>query len=253
VFDYAADAWGYSAGAALEWRQGRYTTRLGGFLLSNVPNSTQIDTRFKQFEAILEVEERHTLGGRAGKLMLTGYLNRGRMGRLEDAVALARETGLPADPSLVRRYASRVGFSLNVEQELAEGLGAFLRAGAADGRFEAYEFTDVDRSVSGGLSLKGARWGRKDDTLGLAGVVNVASRQRIDFLEASGLGILVGDGRLPHPDDEHILEAYYDLALPALRVGAAHVALDYQFIDNPAYNADRGPVSVLGVRLHGQF
>ena len=68
------------------------------------------------------------------------------------------------------------------------------------------------------------------------------------FLNAGGLGILVGDGQLPHPGNEGILETYYSFPWFASRI-----TLDYQFIVNPAYNRDRGPVSVFGVRLHTQF
>lgn len=249
AFDYAADAWGYSAGAALEWYQGRWTARGGAFLLSNVPNSPLIDTRFEQFQLIGELEERHTVAGRPGKLRLTGFVSRGRMARLDDATALARATGEPADPSLVRRYASRPGVSLNVEQQVADDLGVFARAGWANGAYEAYEFTDIDRSYSGGVSLSGQRWGRRADTVAVAGVVNQASAARRRFLDAGGLGILVGDGRLPHPGAERIAEAYYDVGLAK----GAHVALDYQRITNPAYNRDRGPVNVVALRLHGQF
>jgi high affinity Mn2+ porin len=59
---------------------------------------------------------------------------------------------------------------------------------------------------------------------------------------------LIGDRRLPHPGLEQILETYYSIALRAWRI-----TFDYQFFNNPAYNRDRGPVSVLGLRLHGQF
>jgi high affinity Mn2+ porin len=31
------------------------------------------------------------------------------------------------------------------------------------------------------------------------------------------------------------------------------VTADYQLITNPAYNADRGPVSIFSGRLHGEF
>ena len=111
------------------------------------------------------------------------------------------------------------------------------------------EFSDIDRTLSAGLSLTGKRWGRAGDTVGLAGVVNQASSQRLAFLNAGGLGILAGDGSLAHSGAEQILETYYSLAL--LKV--AHLTFDYQFIANPAYNRDRGPVSVLGARLHAQF
>ncbi len=249
TFDYAADSWGYTAGAALEWYQGRWTLRGGAFLLSNVPNSENIDTRFKQFQMEGEIEERHTLAGRPGKLKVTAFVSRARLGRFDDATRLAQVTGGPADTSLVRRYASRSGVSFNVEQSVTRDLAAFLRAGYADGEEESYDFTDVDRTLSGGLSLAGARWGRPDDRVALAGVLNQASDPRKRYLAAGGLGILVGDGQLPHAGSERILETYYDVGVAK----GAHVALDYQHIDNPGYDRDRGPANILAVRLHGQF
>jgi high affinity Mn2+ porin len=68
------------------------------------------------------------------------------------------------------------------------------------------------------------------------------------FLNAGGLGILVGDGQLPHPGAEKIIETYYSLPISSWRL-----TFDYQFIVNPAYNRDRGPVSLIATRLHTQF
>jgi high affinity Mn2+ porin len=249
TFDYAADAWGYTVGAAAEWYRGPWTLRLGVFDLSDVPNSATLDGRFGQFQTDVEVERRYSLGGHAGAAKVTGFVTRGRMGRFDDAVALAAGAGGPADISAVRRYQNRTGVSLTVQQELSGDLGGFLRAGLADGQLESYEFTDIDRTMAVGLSLNGKRWGRADDTVALAGVINGASRARERYLDAGGLGILIGDGRLPHPGAEGIIEAYYDAAL----IKAVHASLDYQFIQNPAYNRDRGPASILAVRLHGQF
>lgn len=247
TFDYAADAWGYTVGAAVEWYVGRWTLRGALLDLSDKPNSEHLDSNFSQVQGVAEIEERHTWRGRPGKLKITGFVSRARLGRFDDAVTAAAG-GVP-DTADVRQYRSRSGVSLNLEQQLTDDLGVFARAGVADGQVEPYEFTDVDRSVAAGLSLKGRGWGRPDDTLGLAGVVNGVSKAHQRYLAAGGLGLLVGDGRLPHPGDEAVVEAYYDYALAK----AAHVTLDYQFVDHPAYNRDRGPVSVLAVRLHGQF
>ena len=104
---------------------------------------------------------------------------------------------------------------MNIEQEITSDLGAFLRAGWADGNIEPYEFTDVDRTVAGGVSLNGKRWGRPDDTIGIAGVINGITGVHQAFFNAGGLGILVGDGQLPHPGLEQIIEAYYSYALTA--------------------------------------
>jgi high affinity Mn2+ porin len=80
-------------------------------------------------------------------------------------------------------------------------------------------------------------------------VVNGISAVHKRFLDAGGLGILIGDGKLPHPGAEQIVETYYDLGLTK----ALHASLDGQFINHPAYNRDRGPVWVGAIRLHAQF
>jgi high affinity Mn2+ porin len=249
TFDYAADAWGYTAGAVVEWYQNSWTLRGGLVDLSNVPNSTHLDPGFHEFQSLLELEKRHEFAGRHGRITLTVFESRGRMGLLDDAVQLAANTGNPVDIAAVRKYRGRVGASLNLEQQVTADLGVFARLGKDSGNVEPYEFTDIDRTVSAGLSLQGLRWHRTDDTVGLAAINNGISAARERYLNAGGLGVLIGDGRLPHPGPEQIIETYYSLAL----LEAAHLSFDYQWINHPAYNRDRGPVSVFAVRLHAQF
>jgi high affinity Mn2+ porin len=247
-FDYAADSWGYTYGATAEWYQGPWTWR-GCFCdLSIVPNSTELDPTFKQFQWIGEVEHRHDLWGEPGKIIATGFLSRGRMGSYEDALNLAEATGTSPDTALVRRYGSRGGAGLSIEQQLVPDFGVFARAGWANGNVEPYEFTDVDRTVAGGISLMGKAWGRPNDTFGLAGVVNGISGIHEAYLNDGGLGILVGDGQLPHPGPEKIVEAFYSVP-----IGPWLTSLDYQFVENPGYNRDRGSVSIISTRFHGQF
>lgn len=246
AFDYAADAWGYSYGATAEWTQSWWALRAGMFDLSRVPNSRELEQDFSQFALIGELEERHTLAGHAGKLKLLGYVNRGRMADYADAVHLGQQSGTTPDVMRVRQYRSQPGVGLNLEQSLTADLGAFARASLNDGSKEAFEFTEINRSLSAGLALKGTRWKRPNDTLGLAGVVNGLSSDARSYLGAGGLGILIGDGQLPNYGLEKIAEAYYSVQL----IEALAISLDYQFIDNPAYNRDRGPVSVVGLRFH---
>lgn len=248
-FDYAADAWGYSYGAAAEWSFDDWTLRSGLFDLSRVPNTTELETDFSQFELVGELERRIALWGHGGKIKLLGFVNRGRMGSYNDAVALAALTHTTPDTGMVRHYRSRPGATLNVEQGITDDLGIFLRASMNDGSQETYEFTDMRQSVSGGLSLKGASWERKDDTVGVALETSEISKSAQAYLAVGGLGLLIGDGRLTHYSDEVALETYYDMQI----VKGINAALDYQLIANPAYNADRGPISVLGVRVHGEF
>jgi high affinity Mn2+ porin len=248
TFDYAADAWGFSYGAAAEWYQGDWTVRGGVFDQSTVPNSTDLDPTFQQFQWVGEIERRYELWGQPGKLAVTGFLTRGRMGSFADAIALAQATGAPADIAAVRQYKSRGGLSLNLEQQITEQVGVFARAGFANGNVEPYDFADIDRTAVAGVAVNGKQWGRPDDTFGFAGVVNGISSIHQQFLNDGGLGILVGDGQLPHPGPEKIIETYYELPVSFVKL-----TIDYQFISNPGYNSDRGPVSVVGARLHSQF
>lgn len=247
-FDYAADAWGFTYGAAAEWTQSAWTTRLGFFQLSRVPNGKVVNVDFRNHATVLEIERRVRLLGQPGKIKLLGFVNHARMARYDDAVRRADETGTGPDVASVRRSTSRGGVTVNVEQEVLPALGVFARVGVNDGRKEAYEFTEINRSATLGFALKGTQWGRRDDTVGVAAVVNGLSGPARRYFAAGGIGILIGDGRLNY-GTEQIVEAYYSLRL----VRSAALSLDYQHVGHPAYNRDRGPVSIYGVRLHADF
>ena len=248
AFDYAADAWGYTYGMAAEWKQSWWTLRGGVFDMSEAPNTKELDSGFSQVAYLLELEERHTLWSHAGAARLLGWINDARMASYRDALRLGEETGAIPNTALVRKRQARGGLALNVEQEIVPNLGAFLRLSTNDGRKEAFDFADVNRSVSAGLAAGGAAWGRPDDAIGLAAVLNGLSGDARDYFAAGGLGILIGDGQLRY-GAETILETYYSLR--ALRW--LSLSLDYQYIQNPAYNRDRGPVSVFGFRIHAEM
>lgn len=179
---------------------------------------------------MLELKQRHRIAGLPGRLALTLFNSRARMGLLDDALSLARNTATPVDSAAVRKYRSRTGASLNLEQQLRSDLGWFARLGKAADNVEPYEFTDIDRTVSAGLSLQGTRWHRPADHVGLAVIDNGISGERKRYLNAGGLGILVGDGRLPHQGPEQIIETYY----PPAVVQAAQLSFDYQWINHPS-------------------
>ena len=248
TFDYAAEAWGYTIGGAAELWKGPWTVRAGLFNLSKVPNGEVPGRDFSQVQAVGEIERRYSLHGRKGAVRLGAWLNRGRFSSFADALARAAATGAAPDPSLTRRMQTRTGFYVNAEQEAGEDLGLFVRAGLADGGIEPYDFTDVDRSLSFGASLKGRSWGRASDRIGLGVALNGISAIHRGYLAAGGLGILVGDGRLDRYASEQIAEAWYDLGL-----GKAHLSLDYQLIRHPAYNPDRGPGHLFALRAHAAF
>ncbi len=250
AFDYAADAWGFTKGVSVEWTQSWWTLRGGFFDLSTTPNSTTLDPTFSQHEWVGELEERHQLWEHSGKLKLLGFDNQGNMGSYADALQLAQQTNSTPDTSLVRHASSRLGVAINLEQEILSDLGAFARASVNDGSKEAYEFTEINQSVSAGLSIRGDRWGRLDDTFGFAAVANELSGDARNYFAAGGMGILIGDGHLNY-GSEKIIETYYSYSVHAL--DHLSLSLDYQYVINPAYNRERGPVSIFGVRVHAEF
>ena len=146
------------------------------------------------------------------------------------------------------RYCLNYGFCLNMEQELAKGVGAFARLGWNAGQTPDWAYADVDKSVSAGLSIKGVFWHRPNDTVGVAGIVNRISREQQRFFAAGGLGILAGDGALNYGLEE-TMETYYRFQVWKNISATA----DYQYVTHPAYNKDRGPVSILSMRLHWEF
>jgi high affinity Mn2+ porin len=249
AYDYAADAWGYTYGGAVEWTQSWWTLRAGLFDLSRIPNSKALERGFGQFEVVTEAEERHSILEQPGKLKILLYANRGRMANYNDAVRLAQQTGTTPDVAQVRRYSTRPGLALNLEQQVMSDIGTFLRASINDGHKEVFEFTEINRSLATGVSVKGERWHRPNDTFGLAGVVNDISKDARNYVAAGGLGVLIGDGQLPRAGLEKILEVYYNVAV----IPGINFTVDYQHVENPAYDASRGPVDIMGFRIHAEF
>jgi high affinity Mn2+ porin len=258
TFDYAGDAWGFTYGAAAEWYQGNWTLRAGVFDLSATPAGGAdnapaygLTPTFKQLQWDGELERRYTLGQQPGTIKLTGWLSRGNAGSFGDANGLAEATGLDASDALaaVRHYQSRAGVSLNLAQQVSDSVGVFARAGWANGNVEPWDFTDIDWTGSGGVSLGGSRWGRPNDTVGIGGAINAIYGVHQAYFNLGGLGILIGDGQLPQPSLEKVFETYYSFAVTS----AVKISLDYQLIVDPGYNTQRGPVSLGAVRVHAQF
>jgi high affinity Mn2+ porin len=247
AWDFPADARGYSWGAALEYIAPDWAIRAGRFIMPRLSNQLQLNYSFANaYGDALEWEHGWTLDERKGRVRLLAYRNRAMMGSYDDALAMAG-TGIP-DLRLTRQWRTRHGYGINLEQALSGSIGAFARWSWNNGRTETFAFTEVDRSLSAGLLLTGAAWGRADDNIGLGLVKNALSQPHRDYLAAGGMGYFLGDGRLSYRP-ENILEAFYSLNLDK----RYWVSLDYQRIANPAYNADRGPVDVWAVRWHAEF
>ena len=250
AYDFAADARGYTWGAALEWYRDTWAVRAGRFIQPQEPNQQRLDRRiFRHYGDQIEVERSHAVAELAGKVRLLVFRNRALMSRFEDALDLAAATGGVPDINEVR-FADQVkrGAGINVEQAVSKDAGLFLRASWADGRTEAYAFAEIDRSLSAGLSVRGRAWGREDDVLGIAMARNALSSVHSEYLARGGLGFFVGDGRIRYRP-EVIVEAFYNLRVAK----AISLSLDWQRIRNPAYNADRGTANFGAARLHAEF
>jgi high affinity Mn2+ porin len=246
AFDYAADKLGLGYGVSAELNQKQWALRAGYFLMDDKSNSNQFDTKILQRgEYVAELETRYTLFSQPGKLRTLVFLNSDFSGSYRETLD---NPALNLDISQTRRGRIKYGYALNLEQAVTADIGLFGRWSWNDGKNEIMAFTDIDRSLSLGTSIKGTQWGRPDDVVGLGGAVNMLSRDHRDFLAAGGLGPLIGDGALNYRP-ERVLETYYALALNKTFTFTA----DYQLLTNPAYNADRGPVSVFSGRLHGEF
>jgi len=252
--DFGNDAWIYTWGAAAELYKDRFAFRVGYFDLTktptggNSPLSYGVDDTFNNYNIMAEVEERHEIWGQPGKVKFTASVDTGTMATFADAIAwgIANNTTPAVDQA--RKYARKPAFSANVEQQIVPDLGFFARVGWIDPRYETFDGTDVSLTVSTGLSLMGTRWGRPDDNVGVMFATSTIGKDAIAYFNAGGIGALVGDGQLTNSAPERVYEVYYNYAL-APSMG---LTFDYQYFQNPSFNADRGPISFVATRLHWQ-
>ncbi len=274
TWDYPADTIGFTTGLALELNQPNWALRYGWFQLPGLPNGFTADDRifmwpvepgevtsdgdfWKQWGMITEFERRWRIADHPGAVRLQAWIDHGYLASFNAATPLLLASPPPPNtpggvevtvPAAAFSYRSKYGFGMNWEQEIAKNVGMFSRVGWQDGETAAAVFTDADWFVQLGLSVKGAAWHRPNDTFGLLGNLVGASSDQQAFLKAGGTGILNGDGNLTYACEKS-LETYYDIPIGA----GCRLAFDYQFFADPAFNSDRGPVSVFGIRLHWEI
>ena len=254
AYDYAADARGFGWGFAAEWYQDDWVLRFGRMSGPTEPNMLPVDLALAvHYGDQFEIEHAHELYNRPGKVRVLAWENRAKLAKFSDALAwLQANPGQYTGPDALYavRYTEQIkyGLGLNIEQELADSTGFFLRLMKADGRTETHAFTEVDGSFSTGLLFNGEAWSRGNDMAGVSVMRNTISNERRSFLEAGGTSFFIGDGRLRYrPED--IFEGFYSLGVSK----NFWLTADYQRIHNPAYNADRGPINVFAVRLHAEY
>ena len=246
AWDYPANTRGYTLGAVLEYVTPLGAVRASSALVPAYANGPTLNFHYGQAHAeTLELTRAYHLGGQTGTVRALAFRNVAGMGDYRTAIARPDH-----DVTATRQVGrTKTGFGLNAEQTLTPEIGAFARLSWNDGRRETWAFTEIDRSASLGAVSTGTRWQRPDDRLGLAVVVSGLSAPHRDYLAAGGYGFIIGDGQLRYAP-EAVAEAYYSFSFPR-----QHLSLspDYQFVLHPGYNRDRGPVSVLGARLHVAF
>jgi high affinity Mn2+ porin len=270
AWDYGQDQVGFTTGLTAELNEPKWTLRYGVFQMPGVKNGFTEDDQIlmwpergndgpllKSWAMMTELERRYSINNHSGKIRLLAWLDEADFANYNVATALLLAN--PPDltvgsgagitiPPASRSYSFKYGFGLNWEQEVAKNVGIFSRLGWNNGQLESWTFTDVNWTASLGVSIKGEAWHRHDDAVGIAGIVSGASLANQKFLEAGGTDMLDGDGALNY-NPEKVLEVYYDFIIWK----TIHIALDYQFVANPAFNQARGPVSIYAVRLHWEF
>ena len=246
AYSYAADTKGYTYGAVVEWYQDAWITKAARLALPTVPNTANLDyTLHKDFIDQIELTHQHTIAGQSGALRALYYQQYAYMARFENAMALGLQNHTTPDMTSVRQSAQRAwGYGLNMEQALTHDVGIFARWSWNTGNTET-QTVDISRSLSGGVSVKGARWSRPSDTLGIGFAQNAIAGSQISYLQRGGMASFIGDGALSYKP-ERIFETYYSAKV----YKDLYLTVDFQRIENPAYNASRGPVHVIGVRGH---
>ncbi len=257
AWDYAADTRGYTYAAVAEYIDKNWSARYGIALMPTVANGIDLDWNLRRASGQnMEVELRRSMLGhlvnsdRKGVVRVLSYVNHAHMGLYRDAVQsyLAGNGSQPDIASVAKFSAVKYGFGLNSEQELTENMRVFLRFGWNEGHHESFAYTEVDQTIEFGADYAGRRWSRYNDKVGVAFVSNAIKRDHQNYLAYGGLGFLLGDGKLNY-GRENILEGYYNLH--AWR--GVFYSLNLQYITNPGYNRDRGPVLVEAIRMHVDF
>ncbi|HLY17835.1 MAG TPA: carbohydrate porin [Bryobacteraceae bacterium] len=250
AWDYAADTRGYTWGWVHEFHTRNWSARYASAAEPTVANGGRFDRRlFRDRADNFEGERLYSLGGHAGTIRLLEFFNHTHSGSYADAIKLGEQTGTVPNVNLVKRFGTlKYGTGANLEQEITHDAGFFVRLGWADGKTQDFAFTAIDRLASGGVSMKGTRWKRKDDVAGTSFTASGISGVHAVYLARGGLDFLVGDGRLNYAP-EYVWESYYSARL----FPGFFATLDVQHDNNPAFNHDRGPVWIESLRLHMEF
>jgi high affinity Mn2+ porin len=252
AWDYPANVRGYTYGIVAQAIWKKYAVRIAETSIPIEANGTALEWKGKDASGFVAEISMNKFGifkkataTNYHKLHVGYYRNRAQMGNYEAAIKLGLQTFTTPDITETRMYGrSKNGYYINLDNHFGY-LHHFVRHSANDGKNETWAFTEIDNSWATGFLLDGNIWKRKKDALGIACVTNGISNAHQQYLANGGYGFIVGDGKLNY-GRESIVEIFYSLHVWK----KLFVSPDYQYITNPAYNKDRGPASVLGLRFH---
>lgn len=248
AWDYPANTRGYVLGLYTELGQPTWTLRFSFTMNVTQANSSIWDAKIaKANTQTVEYEKRYTIDGQKGTLRILGFLNNGKFGNYDQAIA--QNPKAPNVDSTQAYGRHKYGFGINTDQYLTKDFGVFAKASWNDGHTQTWFFTEIDRSITFGGELKGSQWNRPDDEVALAFIGDGLSGPHRNYLADGGYGFIIGDGKLNYAP-EMIAEIYYKINAYQKKL---FLTPDYQFIVNPAYNKDRGPVNVFSLRAHVEF
>ena len=250
AWDYPANTRGYTVGLVLGYHQPGFSIKGAITQVPSYANGPKLDNNIGQaFGTVMEAEKKFSLSKtKTFVVRLAGFYNQAHAGNYEQSIKNGLATFSAPDITDSRKYSrSKLGWYAGTEYNFTNG-GVFLNASWNDGKNETWAFTEIDQSVSAGLSLDGKRWRRNQDVLGIAAVVNGISNSHRKYLQLGGYGFIIGDGNLNYAT-EKIVECYYSFHFHIKEL-QVFISPDYQFVVNPAYNKDRGPVHVVALRLH---
>ena len=252
AWDYAADTRGYTAGVILDYEDRNWGIRFAEALMPKIANGPNLDADVARARAEnIELELRYKLLKKKDtSIRFLNFVNHANMGTYRDAIAIYEaDPTQPPDIVATRKQGTiKYGFGVNFQQEFTSDVWAFGRWGWNEGQHESFAYTEADSTLQLGVYAKGTRWHRSLDRLGATFISNGIGAYHQHYLADGGLGFILGDGGLDY-GRETIEEAFY--TIHAWR--GLYFAVDYQHINNPGYNRDRGPVSVPGLRLHLEF
>ncbi len=255
AWDYPANTRGYTPSVILEYISKPLEIRYAISMMPITANGNIMDKNIASANAnSFEIKYKYKIKGLQGKASALAFYNTAFMGSYTaQNIVTTYDSINPTFPKndysilASRQYGrSKYGFGVNVEQYITPNMGVFARASYNDGQNETWCFTEIDRAFSIGASLNGTKWKRKNDAFAFAYCISGLSQQHANYLSKGGLGFIIGDGRLNYAN-EHLFETYYSASLLNGKITPSFV---YQFILNPAYNRDRGSISVYSFRLH---